>query len=361
MAAVAAADRAVLQRRGAVFRRNRGRRPGHAHQPGAGGGLVRLRLEHAQARAERVVGHGHLVHARRRRRPSSRSPVRDPADIWRAAGLPAEQVPADGRSGLRMMIALALACWLSLMGYLVYVRKSSAAGHDPRRRAAPVLPFRPPILSGSRRLVVPTPAHPDLSGGMSMRAAPFTLVVALVCALALASLPGVQAQSPVTAPTAVAKAPAAATTASSPLYQRFLSPASPLDMAAAKKVDRVAWVAFEEGKRNAYTAVAPAFAPVRLTSFLNDDGIDMSAIQISDDGVHGDVRARHGAEPRRLGGQRLGRPERARARHLGREARSAGRRSASPNCRAAAINSRPTAARLSSCGTARSSARRSRR
>lgn len=69
-----------------------------------------------------------------------------------------------------------------------------------------------------------------------------------------------------------------------PLYQQFLSPASPLDLAAAKKVDRVAWVAFEEGKRNAYTAAGPAFTPVRLTNFMKDEGIDMSDIRISDDG-----------------------------------------------------------------------------
>ena len=69
-----------------------------------------------------------------------------------------------------------------------------------------------------------------------------------------------------------------------PLYRQFLSAPSPLDVVAAKKVDRVAFIAFEEGKRNAYTAVAPAFTPVRLTSFLKDDGIDMSGIRISDDG-----------------------------------------------------------------------------
>jgi dipeptidyl-peptidase 4 len=68
-------------------------------------------------------------------------------------------------------------------------------------------------------------------------------------------------------------------------YQQFLSPASPLEIAAARKVDRVAWVAYEEGKRNAYTAAAPTFAPIRLTNFLKDDGIDMSGIQISDDGT----------------------------------------------------------------------------
>jgi dipeptidyl-peptidase 4 len=69
-----------------------------------------------------------------------------------------------------------------------------------------------------------------------------------------------------------------------PAYQRFLSPASPLELVAAKAVDRVAWTAFEEGKRNAYTAAAPAFTPVRLTNFMTDSGTDLSGIRISDDG-----------------------------------------------------------------------------
>ena len=74
------------------------------------------------------------------------------------------------------------------------------------------------------------------------------------------------------------------TTATSPAYQRFLSPASPLELVAAKKVDRIAWTAFEEGKRNAYTAAGPVFKPVRLTNFLTDEGIDLSGVRISDDG-----------------------------------------------------------------------------
>ena len=69
-----------------------------------------------------------------------------------------------------------------------------------------------------------------------------------------------------------------------PAYQRFLSPASPLELVSAKTVDRVAWTAFEEGKRNAYTAAAPAFKPVRLTNFTTDNGTDLSGIRISDDG-----------------------------------------------------------------------------
>ena len=74
------------------------------------------------------------------------------------------------------------------------------------------------------------------------------------------------------------------TTAASPMSQRFLSPASPLELVAAKKVDRIAWTSFEEGKRNAYTAAAPAFAPVRLTNFMSDNGIDLSGVRMSDDG-----------------------------------------------------------------------------
>jgi dipeptidyl-peptidase-4 len=69
-----------------------------------------------------------------------------------------------------------------------------------------------------------------------------------------------------------------------PLYQRFMSPASPQEVVAARNVDRIAWVDYAEGKRNAYTAAAPQFAPVRLTNFLKDDGIMMSGVRISDDG-----------------------------------------------------------------------------
>jgi len=69
-----------------------------------------------------------------------------------------------------------------------------------------------------------------------------------------------------------------------PLYQKFLSPASPQEIAVATRADKIAWVDYAEGKRNAFAAAAPLFAPVRLTNFTKDDGIMMSAIKISDDG-----------------------------------------------------------------------------
>jgi dipeptidyl aminopeptidase/acylaminoacyl peptidase len=63
-----------------------------------------------------------------------------------------------------------------------------------------------------------------------------------------------------------------------------LSPAFPFDLVAAREVDRIAWIEYERGARNVYTAVAPGFEPVRLTDGADDDGRDLSELQISDDG-----------------------------------------------------------------------------
>src|ERR1700757_3004397 len=87
-----------------------------------------------------------------------------------------------------------------------------------------------------------------------------------------------------------------------PAYQKFLSPASPQEVVAARKVDSVAWVDYAEGKRNAFTAAAPLFTPVRLTNFMKDDGIMMSAVKISDDGstvifLRGEAPNRDGWSP----------------------------------------------------------------
>jgi len=126
-----------------------------------------------------------------------------------------------------------------------------------------------------------------------MRAATVSTILAACAVLALVASPVMLAQAPAATQAAAAApakpAPATAPAAQSsakpvPAYQQYLSPASPLALVAAKTVDRVAWIAFEEGKRNAYTAITPAFAPVRLTSFLKDDGIDMTDIRISADG-----------------------------------------------------------------------------
>src|SRR3954469_9176786 len=103
-----------------------------------------------------------------------------------------------------------------------------------------------------------------------MRGARSTVVLSLAVVLC-STFPGATAPAP---------APPGA-----PSFRQFLSPAAPLEIASAKKVDRLAWPTFEEGKRNVFTAAAPSFAPRRLTSFLKDDGIDLSDVQISDDGA----------------------------------------------------------------------------
>ncbi len=66
----------------------------------------------------------------------------------------------------------------------------------------------------------------------------------------------------------------------------ILSPPFPVEMVSASAADRIAWIAFERGMRNVYTAAAPDFEPRRLTHWMEDDGTDLTDIRISD---HGEV------------------------------------------------------------------------
>lgn len=66
--------------------------------------------------------------------------------------------------------------------------------------------------------------------------------------------------------------------------EAVLSPAFPLDLVAARGADRVAWISYDEGVRNVHTAAGPVYRPSTLTSNARDDGIDVSGLQISDDG-----------------------------------------------------------------------------
>ena len=66
--------------------------------------------------------------------------------------------------------------------------------------------------------------------------------------------------------------------------EQFMSPASPLTLASARKADRIAWMVYDRGLRNVYTAAAPDFRAVRVTSFLQDDGTDLTDVELSDDG-----------------------------------------------------------------------------
>src|SRR5216110_420155 len=84
-----------------------------------------------------------------------------------------------------------------------------------------------------------------------------------------------------------------------PTIEQFLAPGTPIEVASARRADRIAWTAYEHGLRNVYTAAAPTFAPVRLTNVTKDDGVELSDISISDDG--GVVVFVRGTTPNREG------------------------------------------------------------
>ena len=84
-----------------------------------------------------------------------------------------------------------------------------------------------------------------------------------------------------------------------PTIEQFLSPAYPSELVSARKADRIAWIAYDRGMRNVYTAVGPDFRAVRLTKFLDDDGVILSELEISDDGSI--VTFVRGSEPNRTG------------------------------------------------------------
>ena len=96
-------------------------------------------------------------------------------------------------------------------------------------------------------------------------------------------------------PRAVVRAPAHHV----PTMAQFMSAAFPTELVAAKKADRIAWISNDKGLRNVFTAAGPAFAPVRLTSYMKDDGVDTTQVAISDDG--GTVIFTRGATQNREG------------------------------------------------------------
>lgn len=67
--------------------------------------------------------------------------------------------------------------------------------------------------------------------------------------------------------------------------ESFFNVASPIELTAARDVDRIAWSVYEAGMRNVYTAAAPDFQPVRLTSFMSDNGQDLGTVRLSADGA----------------------------------------------------------------------------
>ena len=84
-----------------------------------------------------------------------------------------------------------------------------------------------------------------------------------------------------------------------PTMAQFMNFSYPEELVAARKAERIAWVANDKGLRNVYTAAAPDFKPVRVTSFLKDNGITTTQLSISDDGTI--VTFTRGTAPNREG------------------------------------------------------------
>jgi len=83
-----------------------------------------------------------------------------------------------------------------------------------------------------------------------------------------------------------AVSPAAALAQQAPFtIEQALGYNFPYELVSAAKADRIAWLEFEQGRRNVWTAAAPDFKPVRLTAFDADDGTDLTDLRISADGA----------------------------------------------------------------------------
>ena len=90
-------------------------------------------------------------------------------------------------------------------------------------------------------------------------------------------------RSVVAAPALVLATAATAQTPASSVAP-YIAPAFPENLVSARKVDRVAWLTYDQGRRNVYTAVAPGFKPVKITNFSEDDGVVLEDLSISNDG-----------------------------------------------------------------------------
>src|SRR5882762_5609186 len=66
--------------------------------------------------------------------------------------------------------------------------------------------------------------------------------------------------------------------------EQVMSAPFPSDLAASKTGSRIAWALNEQGKRNVWVAEGPDFRARRLTSYLEDDGQEISSVSFSADG-----------------------------------------------------------------------------
>src|SRR5215470_7627896 len=66
--------------------------------------------------------------------------------------------------------------------------------------------------------------------------------------------------------------------------EQILSAPFPADLVASKTGSRIAWTLNDQGKRNVWVAEGPDFKARRLTSYLEDDGQELSSLSFSTDG-----------------------------------------------------------------------------
>lgn len=67
-------------------------------------------------------------------------------------------------------------------------------------------------------------------------------------------------------------------------FEQVKSYPFPNELSAAATGSRIVWAMNEQGQRNLYGAEGPVFTPLRLTSYLRDDGQELSAVSLSPDG-----------------------------------------------------------------------------
>ncbi len=60
----------------------------------------------------------------------------------------------------------------------------------------------------------------------------------------------------------------------------------PTELMSSAKTPRIAWVFNERGVRNIYVAESPNFSPRKLTDYRNDDGQDLTELEVSADGKY---------------------------------------------------------------------------
>lgn len=60
----------------------------------------------------------------------------------------------------------------------------------------------------------------------------------------------------------------------------------PNELNSASRANRIVWALNERGVRNLYVAEGPAYTPRRLTNYSEDDGQELTSVQLSPDGRH---------------------------------------------------------------------------